>query len=157
MTSSEKKKKAVDCKVSPHQPLIVRSHMDVQASDGRSMLLRYVATYLPKFSDAFATEWLNDHASDFAIARRVLTEYRPLEPEMVLQLASFLFRPCRAPGSVKRFVPPNFLQGPPNAMTQAYMESEWRSEDMCLLEFMRKVRSCHHSQMPRHKGKKADG
>ena len=113
--------------------------MDVQASDGRSMLLRYVATYLPKFSDAFAQEWLNDHASDFAIARRVLTEYRPLEPEMVLQLASFLFRPCRTPGSVKRIVAPNPLQGEPSLLTQAYMESDWRNEEMSLLEFLRKV------------------
>ena len=105
--------------------------MDVQASDGRSMLLRYVATYLPKFSDAFAQEWLNDHASDFAIARRVLTEHRPLEPEMML--------PCRTPGSVKRIVAPNPLQGQPNLLTQAYMESEWRNEEMSLLEFLRKA------------------
>ena len=29
-------------------------HQDVQMSDGRGMLLRYVAGYVPKFTDAFA-------------------------------------------------------------------------------------------------------
>ena len=43
----------------------IKSHMDVQASDGRGMLLRYVASYVPKFSDSFATAWLNDQASAY--------------------------------------------------------------------------------------------
>eukprot|EP00969_Alexandrium_andersonii_P236647 10447181-Alexandrium_andersonii.AAC.1 len=46
------------------------------------MLLRYVAGYVPKFSDSFAQEWLNDQASDYAVARRILSECHPLEPEM---------------------------------------------------------------------------
>ena len=28
--------------------------------------LQYVATYVPKFSDSFANDWLNDEASDFS-------------------------------------------------------------------------------------------
>ena len=35
-------------------------HVDVQMSDGRGMLLRYVSGYVPKFSDSFTTEWLAD-------------------------------------------------------------------------------------------------
>ena len=53
----------------------IKSHMDVQTSDGRGMLLRYVASYVPKFSDSFATEWLNDQANDYGISKRVLTEW----------------------------------------------------------------------------------
>ena len=34
-------------------------HNDVQCSDGRGMLLRYCAGYVPKFSDSFAKTWLN--------------------------------------------------------------------------------------------------
>ncbi len=64
---------------------VLRCHQDVQTTDGRGMLLRYVAGYVPKFSSAFNNEWLNDAASDFAICRRILREYHPLEPEMVLQ------------------------------------------------------------------------
>ena len=90
----------------PEVMAALKCHMDVQSSDGRGMLLRYCATYVPKFSDAFAQEWLNDQASDFAVARRVLSEYHPLEQEMWLQLASFLLRPCVAGGTMRRFVCP---------------------------------------------------
>ena len=65
----------------------LQCHLDVQMSDGRGMLLRYVSGYVPKFSDSFTTDWLNDAASDYSVARRVLTDYHPLEPKMVLQLA----------------------------------------------------------------------
>ena len=56
----------------------MRSHMDVLASDGRGMFLRCVAGYVPKFSDSFAQQWLDDEASDYAVGRRVFTEYHPL-------------------------------------------------------------------------------
>ena len=48
----------------------LKCHMDVQASDGRGMLLRYVAGYVPKFSDSFQSNWLDDVSSDYALARR---------------------------------------------------------------------------------------
>ena len=63
-------------------------HVDVQASDGKALLLKYCASYLPKFSDSFAAELLNDQASDFALARRILADNHPLQPEMLLQLAA---------------------------------------------------------------------
>eukprot|EP00971_Amphidinium_carterae_P050999 1003998-Amphidinium_carterae.1 len=117
----------------------LRCHMDVQTSDGRGMLLRYCASYVPKFSDAFAQAWLNDQASDFAIARRVLSEYHPLEPELWMQLASFLCRPCMAGGTLKRFVVPSALTCPdPPNIVKEYMQSSWRCNNMNLLEFLRK-------------------
>ncbi|CAE7944902.1 unnamed protein product, partial [Symbiodinium necroappetens] len=66
----------------------LRCHVDVQASDGRAMILKYCASdspakgYLPKFSSSFAAELLNNEASDFSLARRVLADYHPLQPEM---------------------------------------------------------------------------
>ena len=36
---------------------ITKCHEDVQAGKSRGNVLRYVATYTPKFSDAFAKEW----------------------------------------------------------------------------------------------------
>ncbi len=79
----------------------LRCHVDVQASDGKGMLLKYVSGYVPKFSDSFSTEWLSDKVSDYVVARRVLIDYHPLEPEMTLQLAmqwfgqpEFLTRAC---------------------------------------------------------------
>ena len=62
-------------------------HMDVQMGNFRGSLLQYVSGYVAKMSSQFATEWLNDAASDYSIAARVLSEYHPLEPEMILQLA----------------------------------------------------------------------
>ena len=76
----------------------MRSHKDVPASDGRGMLLRFVAGYVPKFSDTFAQQWLNDEASDYAGGRRVLTEYHPLESEMFMQLAGTQCPPCSMSG-----------------------------------------------------------
>ena len=116
----------------------MKSHMDVQASDGRGMLLRYVAGYASKFSDSFAQEWLNDYASDYAISRRVLTEYHPLEPEMWMQLAGKLHAQCITTGTMKRFVVPKpWVSQTPARITQ-YIDSTWRVPEMNLLEFLRK-------------------
>ena len=42
----------------------LKCHVDIQVSDGVGMLLLYVSGYVPKFSDSFTTDWLNDAASD---------------------------------------------------------------------------------------------
>ena len=84
----------------------LQCHTDVQSSDGSAMLLRYVAGYVAKFSDSFATEWLNDAASDYSIARRVLTDYHPGEPEMVLQLAQQWFPLASSSASMRKFIVP---------------------------------------------------
>lgn len=114
-------------------------HVDVQTSDGRGMLLRYVAGYVPKFSDSFANTWLNDEASDYAIARRILADYHPLEPEMWLQFAAQLFSQCFAGGSTKRFVVPVPWRQAMPQIVDTYTASDWRGEDMSLLEFLRKA------------------
>ena len=115
-------------------------HVDVQASDGQGMLLRYVSGYVPKFSDAFTSEWLNDEASDYAIAKRVLCDYHPLEPEMTLQLAMQWFPQCMLGGSLQPFrVPVPFEAEELPTRVQQYMTCEWRAKDMTLAEFLRKT------------------
>ena len=104
-------------------------HVDVQASDGQGMLLRYVSGYVPKFSDAFTSEWLNDEASDYAIAKRVLCDYHPLEPEMTLQLAMQWFPQCMLGGSLQPFrAPVPFEAEELPARVQQYMTCEWRAK-----------------------------
>jgi hypothetical protein len=116
------------------------SQMDVQASDGRGALLRYCATYVPKFSDSFAKELLNDHASDYAVARRVLTEYHPLEPEMTLQLGAHLFPQVFAGGTMKKFVcPVPWGSKPLPEIVNEYKDSAWRRDDMTLREYLRRA------------------
>lgn len=58
-----------------------------------------MATYTTKFSDNFATEWCNDAASDYAIARRILSGYHPLEPEIMRQFAGQRQPQCYKSGS----------------------------------------------------------
>ena len=114
-------------------------HIDVQASDGRGMLLKYVSGYVPKFSDSFTTDWLSDQCSDYAIAKRVLTDYHPLEPEMALQLAMQWFPQCFAGGTLQRFRAPVPWEGTCPERVAQYMRSRWRAEGMCLEEFLRKT------------------
>ncbi|CAE7575749.1 Pif1, partial [Symbiodinium pilosum] len=72
----------------------------------KGLLLRYVATYTPKFSDSFAREWLNDEASAFSVARRVLFDYQPAEPEMWLYLYAQQMPPCRYGGPMVPLIAP---------------------------------------------------
>jgi hypothetical protein len=116
-------------------------HMDVQGSDGRGMLLKYVSSYVAKFSDQFAQEWLNEHASAFSLARRILRDYHPLEPEMWLQLSAQQFPQVFADGTLKRFVPSTPFDADQPKLVQLYMESAWRRDDMPLLEWLRKANS----------------
>jgi hypothetical protein len=123
----------------------LKCHMDVVASDGRGMILRYVAGYVPKFSDSFAQEWLTDDASGYAIARRVLRDYHPLEPEMWLQTAAHLFPQCFAGGTMMPFlVPVPWEAAEPPSIVQSYMACAWRSESMCLLDFLRRTNGAGH-------------
>ncbi|CAE7473081.1 Pif1 [Symbiodinium pilosum] len=97
----------------------------------------YVATYTPKFSDSFAREWLNDEASAFSVARRVLFDYQPAEPEMWL----YLFAQCRYGGTMVPLIMPWPGMETPAAVVKAYEDSSWRCENMSLLEFCRKTNS----------------
>ena len=114
----------------------LQCHMDVQVGDGRALLLQYAASYTSKFSDQFATSWLNEEASDYHLARKVLSEYHPLEPEMWLQLGSHEFRQVLATGVVRRL--PDWANGPAEKSWEAaYTACKWRSEDHTLLDYLR--------------------
>eukprot|EP00971_Amphidinium_carterae_P008970 177001-Amphidinium_carterae.6 len=65
---------------------------------------------------------LNDQSTDFAIARRVLSEYHPSKPELWMQLASFLCRPYLARGTLKRL--PSALTCPERALMLEVQQHE---------------------------------
>ena len=96
---------------------------------------------VPKFSDAFQKEWLADEASAFSVARRVLFDYKPCEPEMWLYLAAKTFPPCRYSGTMEelRAPWPGMSEEAVPKIVKLYQESAWRREDMSLLEFARKT------------------
>ena len=79
------------------------SHQDALQADGRGMLLKYVSSYVPKFSDDFANEWLDDEGgnrSGYHVASKVLRDYHLQEPDMWLQLAAQNFTVFKMGGSI---------------------------------------------------------
>ncbi|OLP74048.1 hypothetical protein AK812_SmicGene46525 [Symbiodinium microadriaticum] len=112
-------------------------HTDVVASDGRAMILKYCASYLPKFSSSFAQELLNDQANSFALARRILSDYHPLQPEMVMQLAAQQHPQFLCPAVVRKLVVPVPWQKEMPQDVRNYMECSWRRRSMSLIEYLR--------------------
>jgi hypothetical protein len=121
----------------------MRCHQDMQVSDGRALLLQYVTKYVAKFSDSSYDEWMSDNVKANSLARKVLFEYWPLEPEMVLQLVGSRFRQwdlSTAMGGKRSILPPRPSREQQPAFVGHYMDKDsWRREDMSLLEFLRKT------------------
>jgi hypothetical protein len=117
----------------------MRCHQDLQCANGAALLLQYVSKYVSKFSDSSYDDWLNDEASADSVAWRVLKEYHPMEPEVILQIAGANYRQWSCGTEVRGM---RHLLAPDGrtetAELKAYMKSSWRSDTMCFLEFLRK-------------------
>ena len=122
----------------PQTMEVTKCHEDIQQPDGNGAVLRYVATYSLKFSDSMEKEWLNEQASDYSVARRILFSYHPLEPEMWLTLAQERFPQVDYKGSlVDLFVPLPDTENKPKLLKN-YEDATWRSDDMPFIQFLRK-------------------
>ena len=132
---SEEEKEAGFRAFFPETLEATKCHQDVLHGNGHGLLLKYVSTYTPKFSDSFAREWLNDEASAFSVARRVLFDY---QPEMWLYLAAQQFPPCKYGGTMTPFLVPWPGMAEKSAAVLLYEKCPWRRESMSLLEYMRK-------------------
>ena len=67
----------------------LQCRMDVQSSDGKGMILKYVASYVSKWHDAHSNDALFSlHIGPYQAAYRHLRALRPLEPEMWMSLSS---------------------------------------------------------------------
>ena len=75
----------------------LRCHQDIQFDCEGGALRAYLAKYVPKFSDSITDDILDDEAQlgGDATAAGVLARYKPLEPEMVLQMHAARFRQFR--------------------------------------------------------------
>jgi DNA replication protein DnaC len=103
-----------------------------------------VTKYAPKFSDSASDEWLNDFADATSIAATVLMRYKPLEPEMVLQLCGQRFRQWHVTSMSrgKRYfqVPwPEKAQAQKPPEIEAYEAARWARGKISLLDFLRKT------------------
>ena len=121
----------------PETMEITKCHEDV--THGHRGVMKYVASYAPKFSDSFARDWLNDDASDYSVARRILFDYHPLEPEMWLTLAGSLVKQCWFGGTLRDIVAPWPGMDNKPSFVEFYEKSQWRNETMTLLDFLRKT------------------
>ena len=123
----------------PRRLRITKCHEDVLHGDGRGALLRYCTTYLPKFSDSFASEYLDDGASDYAVARRVLFDFHPLEPEMWMMLAQQMFPMSRYQGTLVPIIAPYPDMETKPQFVMLYETCPWRDDCRTLLDFLRKT------------------
>ena len=118
---------------------ITKCHQDVLHCDRRANSMKYCATYNAKFSDSFAQDWLCDDISGNAVARKVLFEYHPCEPEMWLYIAGRLAPPCQYSGTMVPLRVPLPIPGTEkNKLVDLYEKSQWRGDDMTFLEWLRK-------------------
>ena len=121
---------------------VTKCHEDIQQGGGtgsrNGAILRYVATYDMKFSSSVDTEWLSGGGSDYSAAVGVLRRLRVLEPEMWLTLAQERFPQARLSGSIHDIMAPTFSVDKKPKFVELYESCGWRSEDMTLLEFLRK-------------------
>ena len=70
----------------------LKCRMDIQCTDGKGMLLKYAASYVTKWHDAFDGDAMYyKHVGPYEAAYRHLRSLRPLEPEMALSLTSKKF------------------------------------------------------------------
>ena len=126
----------------------LRCHCDVLGTNGRDMILQYCSKYLPKFSSSFCNEVLgNEQATGFALSRRVLEQYHPLAPEMVLQMAGQQFPQCFVGGHIRKISVPiptipagedTLVLSRPSEAIELYQTCSWRGDGMTFKEYLRK-------------------
>ena len=116
----------------------LRSHMDVQCTDGYSMLLQYVSSYVTKMHDDFICNDLYNVDIDACnAAYRYVMGTPPTEPEMWLSLSDMKF--VHHSGKTKRFTVPRFVDVLSNRWMQQYMK---RSPDKHHLSMLQLHRLC---------------
>ncbi|CAE7038715.1 unnamed protein product [Symbiodinium natans] len=117
---------------------VFKCHQDVQIQRGTGLMLKYAATYLPKFSDGPGKELMDDGSSAYAAARRVLFTFHPGEPEMWLLLASQAFPMYFLGGTMRPIIAPHPGMPKKPDYVRQYEAAAWRGQ-MTLLEFLRRV------------------
>ena len=120
----------------------LKCHQDLQLGTGKGLLAAYVAKYVSKFSSSALDEWLSDYLEANAVAANFLYRFKPFEPEMILQIFGQRFRQwdisTDSRGKRDFRVPLPGAAAYPSEITQ-YIHSDWRSDKMSLLDFLRKT------------------
>ncbi|KAK3728298.1 hypothetical protein QZH41_001228 [Actinostola sp. cb2023] len=128
----------------------LQCRMDVQVTDQRAMILRYVTSYVSKSNDSqLMMEMFSTEVTPYMAAYRHLTSLRPCEPEMILQMSTVKL--AWTSRTTKKLVPCKLAKFGDDAVVQQYINREDTLKEMTLLEWARKfvlgsTRSSSHTQ-----------
>ncbi len=116
--------------------------MDVQTTDGKGMILRYVTSYVSKWKDAFPNQQLySTHVTPYQAAYKYVKQIKPCEPEMWLHLTSMKMSwTC---SRTKEYVVPLFSTIDSNTVHHKYLS---RPRSMNDLSFLMWLRSVNHTK-----------
>ena len=110
--------------------------MDVQVTDHKSMILKYVTAYVSKFHDERVRDSLySRHVTPYMAAYRHLSDMKPLEPEMLMSLSSH--KPAWTNHSTKRYIPTRSDNAEASVLIQKYIRRSADLDEMSLLELLR--------------------
>ena len=99
----------------------LKCSMDIQTTDGRSMVLRYISSYVSKWHDAVDVNSLySQHVSAHQAAFQYLRNLRPCEPEMWLALLNV--KVAWSSSRTKRYVVPLPDQAEQNKVAIKYRQ-----------------------------------
>jgi hypothetical protein len=127
--------------------------MDVQTTDGKSMILRYVTPYVSKWKDAFPNEQLySTHVTPYQAAYKYVKQIKPCEPEMWLHLTSMKMSwTC---SRTKEYVVPLFSTIDSNTVHHKYLSRPRSMNDLSFLMWLRSVNhtksNCPHTKVETH-------
>ena len=117
--------------------------MDVQSSDGKAMLLKYVTSYVAKCHDEVKTQQLYSmDLGAYQAATSFLKNMHPLEPEVVLELTSMKI--AWSNSRTKPFTAPT----PSQTQHKVHQKYLARSEDDEHLTFLEWLRHHDHEKNP---------
>ena len=129
----------------------LKCRMDVQTTDHRSMILRYVTSYVSKFKDARSNDSLySRHVTPAMAAYRHLADMKPLEPEMIVTLTSAKL--AWSNNSTKRYIPPRPINAAESAMVTKYLARPVDAHSLTLLEFLRQYDTAKSTPKPYKRG-----
>ena len=116
----------------------LKCSMDVQTTDGRSMLLRYVSSYVSKWHDAVDVDSLySQHVSAHQAAFRYLCNLKPCEPEMWLALSSVKI--AWSSSRTKRYIVPFPDKAAQDKVAMKYRQRPQSLESCTFQEWLRLV------------------
>ena len=113
----------------------LKCSMDVQSSDRKSMLLKYVTSYVAKCHDVVKTQQLYSRdLGAYQAATSFLKNMHPLEPEMIMQLTSMKIAWTNS--RTKAVTAPVPEQAPSKSY-EKYLKRSVEDETLCYLEWLR--------------------